>query len=127
MALVLTQAVLPKEGWLSDRQLDLSWLAAGFPEALHLENAAEFKAEARERGTRVYGVRLLYRPPGRPHLRPFRRVLGRLEGSRHKGGKLPGSDPHLNAGDPGRRTSRGLVLVSFTADVMRASPDQSSL
>jgi len=28
------------------------------PEALHMVNAAEFKAEALERGTREYGVRL---------------------------------------------------------------------
>ncbi len=58
VAPALTHAVLPKEGWLSDRQLELSWPAAGLPEALHLDNAAEFKAEALERGTREYGVRL---------------------------------------------------------------------
>ena len=49
VALALTQAVLPKEGWLSDRQLELSWPAAGLPEALHLDNAARPKRSSAER------------------------------------------------------------------------------
>jgi putative transposase len=89
VALVLTQAVLPKEGWLSDRQLALSWPAAGLPEALHLDNAAEFKAEALERGTREYGVHLLYRPPGRPHFGGhIERLIGTMMGAVHL---LPGT------------------------------------
>jgi len=94
VALALTQAVLPKEGWLSDRQLELSWPAAGLPEALHLDNAAEFKAEALERGTPEYGVRLFYRPPGRPHYGGhIERLIGTMMGAVHL---LPGttfSDP----------------------------------
>jgi putative transposase len=94
VALALTQAVLPKEGWLSDRQLDLSWPAAGLPEALHLDNAAEFKAEALERGTREYGVQLRYRPPGQPHFGGhIERLIGTMMGAVHL---LPGttfSDP----------------------------------
>ena len=89
VALALTQAVLSKEGWLSDRQLDLSWPAAGLPEALHVDNAAEFKAEALERGTREYGVRLLYRPPGRPHFGGhIERLIGTMMGAVHL---LPGT------------------------------------
>jgi putative transposase len=89
VALALTQAVLPKEAWLSDRQLALSWPAAGLPEALHLDNAAEFKAEALERGTREYGVRLLYRPPGRPHFGGhIERLIGTMMGAVHL---LPGT------------------------------------
>jgi putative transposase len=94
VALTLTQAVLPKGGWLSDRQLNLSWPAAGLPEALHLDNAAEFKAEALERGTREYGVQLRYRPPGRPHFGGhIERLIGTVMGAVHL---LPGttfSDP----------------------------------
>jgi putative transposase len=63
----LSHAVLPKDLWLSDRELDLDWLGCGLPESLHLDNAQEFKSEALERGTREYGIKLIYRPPGRPH------------------------------------------------------------
>lgn len=109
VALALTQAVLPKEGWLSDRQLDLSWPAAGLPEALHLDNAAEFKAEALERGTREYGVRLLYRPPGRPHFGGhIERLIGTMMGAVHL---LPGTT-FSDAKEKGAyRSEKGAVLT----------------
>src|SRR5271165_3237581 len=50
VALALTQAVLPKDLWLCDRELEMTWLACGLPELLHLDNAPEFKSEALERG-----------------------------------------------------------------------------
>jgi putative transposase len=67
VALALTQAVLPKDHWLCDRELDLAWPVSGLPELVHLDNAPEFKSEALERGTEEYGIKLLYRPTGRPH------------------------------------------------------------
>jgi len=104
VALALTQAVLPKGGWLSERQLALSWPAAGLPEALHLDNAAEFKAEALERGAREYGVQLLYRPPGRPHFGGhIERLIGTMMGAVHL---LPGttfSDPQEKGAYPSEK------------------------
>jgi putative transposase len=63
VALVLTHAVLPKDLWLADRQLDLSWPVAGVPETLHLDNAPEFDSQALVRGTQEYGIALQHRPP----------------------------------------------------------------
>jgi putative transposase len=109
VALALTQAVLPKEGWLSDRQLELSWPAAGLPEALHLDNAAEFKAEAIERGTREYGVRLLYRPPGRPHYGGhIERLIGTMMGAVHL---LPGTTFSDSAQKGAYRSENSAVLT----------------
>jgi putative transposase len=51
VALAISHAVLPKDLWLSDRELNLDWLSCGLPESLHLDNAQEFKSEALERGT----------------------------------------------------------------------------
>jgi putative transposase len=73
VALALTQAVLPKDLWLCDRELDLAWPACGLPELRHLDNAPEFKSEALEQGTREYGIKLLYLLTGRP------RFGGRIE------------------------------------------------
>jgi putative transposase len=47
VALALSHAVLPKDLWLSDRELDLDWLGCGLPESLHLDDAQEFKSEGR--------------------------------------------------------------------------------
>jgi putative transposase len=84
----------------------LSWPAAGLPEALHLDNAAEFKAEALERGTREYGVQLLYRPPGRPHFGGhIERLIGTMMGAVHL---LPGttfSDPQEKGAYPSEKAA----------------------
>jgi len=89
VALALSHAVLPKDLWLSDRELDLDWLGCGLPESLHLDNAQEFKSEALERGTREYGIRLIYRPPGRPHFGGhIERLIGTVMGAVHL---LPGT------------------------------------
>src|SRR6516165_681924 len=89
VAMALTQAVLPKDLWLCDRELDLTWPACGLPELLHLDNAPEFKSEALERGTQEYGIKLLYRPTGRPHFGGhIERLIGTVTGAVHL---LPGT------------------------------------
>jgi putative transposase len=72
VALTLAQSVLPKDLWLSDRELELEWPASGLPESLHLDNGAEFKSEALERGTREYGIDQRERFGRNPHVgEPF--------------------------------------------------------
>jgi putative transposase len=89
VALALAQAALPKDLWLCDRGLDLAWPACGLLEFLHLDNAPEFKSEALERGTREYGIKLLYRPIGRPHFGGhIERLIGTVMGAVHL---LPGT------------------------------------
>jgi putative transposase len=52
----LTHACLPKDRWIADRGLDLSWDVLGLPKALHMDNAREFKSEAIRRGCDEYGI-----------------------------------------------------------------------
>jgi putative transposase len=89
VALVLTHAVLPKDLWLADRQLDLSWPVAGVPETLHLDNAPEFDSQALVRGTQEYGIALQHRPPKQPHFGGhIERLIGTVMGAVHL---LPGT------------------------------------
>jgi putative transposase len=89
VALVLTQAVLPKDLWLADRQLDLSWPVAGIPERLHLDNAPEFNSQALGRGAQEYGIALEHRPPQQPHFGGhIERLIGTVMGEVHL---LPGT------------------------------------
>lgn len=89
VALVLAHAVLPKDRWLADRQLRVSWPIHGLPETLHLDNAGEFQSEAITRGAQEYGIALEYRPPGQPHFGGhIERLIGTTMGAAHL---LPGS------------------------------------
>jgi putative transposase len=67
VALALVQAVLPKDLWLADRELEVPWPMWGLPELLQLDNAPEFHSRALIRGAQKYGVRIDYRPPASPH------------------------------------------------------------
>ena len=67
VGLALAMAGLPKDRWLKDRGLKVRWAPYGLPMTLHLDNGAEFHSVALKRGCERYGIRLDYRPPGRPH------------------------------------------------------------
>lgn len=62
VALAVSQAVLPKADWLADRGIELSWIAHGLPEVIHVDNGREFHSRAFERGCQQYGIRIAYRP-----------------------------------------------------------------
>jgi putative transposase len=62
VGLALAMAGLPKDRWLKEQGLKIRWAPYGIPKVLHLDNAAEFHSVALKR----YGIRLEYRPPGRP-------------------------------------------------------------
>ena len=89
VALLLTHAVLPKETWLAERQIDLPWPVSGLPDRLHLDNAKEFHSRALSRGTQEYGMALEFRPPGAPHFGGhIERLIGTVMGKVHL---LPGT------------------------------------
>jgi putative transposase len=89
VALVLTHAVLPKELWLADRELDLPWPMFGIPDALHVDNGAEFHSLALARGAEEYGIRMTFRPPARPYFGGhIERLIGTVMGAVHL---LPGT------------------------------------
>jgi putative transposase len=67
VAMALSMACLPKTRWLKSLNLDLDWAMHGLPEVLHVDNGREFHSEALRRGCERHGIRLAYRPPGRPY------------------------------------------------------------
>jgi putative transposase len=66
VGLALAMAGLPKDQWLKEQGLKVRWAPYGIPKVLRLDNAAEFHSVALKRGCERYGIRLEYRPPGRP-------------------------------------------------------------
>ncbi|WP_052733064.1 helix-turn-helix domain-containing protein [Hymenobacter terrenus] len=64
--LCLAHAILPKETWLSEREVTGVWPCWGPMEALHLDNAKEFHGIMLQRASEYYGIKLLYRPRKRP-------------------------------------------------------------
>ena len=89
VALALAQAVLPKAGWLTEREIRLPWPVAGMPRSVHVDNGKEFHSLALERGCREHGIQLDYRPVRTPHYGGhIERLMGTLMGRIHA---LPGT------------------------------------
>lgn len=89
VALCLAHACLDKYPWLTERGLEISWPFAGLPEALHLDNAREFHAQALLYGCAEHGILINYRPVATPHYGGhIERLIGTLMGKVHL---LPGT------------------------------------
>jgi putative transposase len=67
VGLCLARVCSDKRPWLEGLGLGEDWPMGGKPRLLYLDNAAEFKSEALRRGCEQHGIRLDYRPVGRPH------------------------------------------------------------
>ena len=89
VALLISRIVQPKEEWLAHLGLNIDWPMHGIPQALHLDNAAEFRGRALRTGCAQYGIELQYRPVGRPHYGGHIERLNRTLMQRLKG--LPGA------------------------------------
>ncbi|MER9586637.1 transposase family protein [Mesorhizobium sp. M0276] len=89
VALCLSHAALPKEGWLAERDVNAPWPVRGIPERLHLDNAKEFRSEALKRGCEQYDIAIDYRPVRTPHYGGhIERLIGTMMGKVHL---LPGT------------------------------------
>lgn len=101
VSLCLSHACLPKDVWLRERNLDLSWPMYGLPEKLHMDNGPEFHAEALRRGAERYGIELVYRPVARPHYGGhIERFLGTLMHRIHSLPGQTGSNPQARGDYP---------------------------
>ena len=65
--LCLEHAMFPKDDWLKKHGITNDWPIWGKPICLHVDNAMEFRSHGLEDFCREYGVRLEYRPVGKPH------------------------------------------------------------
>jgi len=112
VALTLTHAVMSKDAWLADRELEVRWPVHGIPDLLHLDNASEFHSQALERGAEEYGVRLDFRPPGAPHYGGhIERLIGTTMGAVHL---LPGTT-FSNVAEKGDYSSESAACLAIYA------------
>ncbi|MFG6661325.1 Mu transposase C-terminal domain-containing protein [Sulfitobacter sp. 915] len=89
VALAIQHLVQPKFDWLEGLGIDADWPAEGLPEAIHVDNAKEFRSKAMKRGAEEHGISLQYRPIGAPHYGGhIERLIGTMMGAVHL---LPGS------------------------------------
>ena len=89
IGLCLLHAVYDKTAWLAERGIDAPWPVAGLPETLHVDNGADFRSRAFVRACQEEGIRITWRPPGKPHYGGhIERLIGIQMGAVHL---LPGS------------------------------------
>nr|WP_238988990.1 DDE-type integrase/transposase/recombinase [Arthrobacter ulcerisalmonis] len=89
VGLCLAHAGTDKRPWLESLGIEAQWPMSGKPRQLHLDDASEFKSEALRRGCEQHGIKLAYRPPGRPHYGGIvERVIGTAMQQIHE---LPGT------------------------------------
>lgn len=111
VGLCLAHAAGDKRPWLERLGVEADWSMSGMPKALYLDNAAEFKSEALRRGCEQHGIRLSYRPPGRPHYGGIvERVIGTAMRRIHE---LPGTT-FSNPVERGRYDSEKMAALTLT-------------
>ncbi|RWX58926.1 transposase, partial [Mesorhizobium sp. M4B.F.Ca.ET.089.01.1.1] len=89
VALATHHIVQPKEAWLAGLGIDAKWPTCGFPDAIHIDNAKEFRSRALQRGAEEYGIKIIHRPVATPHYGGhIERLIGTMMGAVHL---LPGT------------------------------------
>lgn len=85
----LSHAILPKEHWLVENEIDAAWPCWGFPRTVHADNAKEFRGRMLQLACDQYGINLEWRPVARPHFGAhIERLLGTFAKRIHA---LPGT------------------------------------
>ena len=68
VAMALRMSVLPKESLLREKGIDAKWPALGIPQTLYCDNAMEFRSGSLGRACFKYGIDIVQRPKGLPHM-----------------------------------------------------------
>src|SRR6516164_3640756 len=112
VSLVLSHAVLSKNSWLADRELqNLDWPMGGLPRFIHVDNAKEFHSRAVLRGCQEYGISIEHRPRGQPHFGGhIERLIGTMMGAVHL---IPGTT-FSNAKEKGSYDSEGRAVLTLS-------------
>jgi putative transposase len=102
-SLCILHAVFDKTAWLHEREIAEPWPVAGLPDTLHVDNGADFRSRAFQRGCEDAGVAITWRPPGEPRFGGHvERLIGTQMGRLHL---LPGTT-FSNADERGEYDSR---------------------
>jgi len=67
VGLCLVHAILPKENWLAKRDIKTPWPMWGLMDAVHADNAKEFRGNMLKRGVEEHGFDLYWRPVKTPN------------------------------------------------------------
>lgn len=67
VGMCLIHSMLPKEHWLAIRNIDASWPIWGKPDAVHADNAQEFRGRMLTRACDEYSIDIHWRPVARPN------------------------------------------------------------
>jgi len=70
---------------MAERGIDAPWSIGGLPEALHVDNGADFRSRAFERACRNHGIQIRWRPIGEPHFGGHIERLSTLDKFSHYG------------------------------------------
>lgn len=65
--LCISHAILPKEAWLQERDLNAEWPCWGVMGALHMDNAKEFRGDMLKVACQEYQIDIHLRPVKKPH------------------------------------------------------------
>ena len=89
VALAIQHLALSKEAWLSARNINADWPAAGLPDAIYVDNGKDFLSHALRRGAEEHGISLVHRPVATRHYGGhIERLIGTMMGAVHL---LPGT------------------------------------
>jgi len=104
LGLCMLNAVYDKSSWLKEREIDASWPAAGLPEAVHVDNGADFRSRAFSWACREEGIKVIFRPPRAPQYGGhIERLIGTMMGRVHFYPGSTFSNPIARQGNkPGR-------------------------
>lgn len=110
VSLAIQHLVQPKDEWLSDLDIKADWPATGLPEAIHVDNAKEFRSRSLKRGAEEHGISLIHRPVATPHYGGhIERLIGTMMGAIHM---LPGTT-FSNTQQRGEYNSEGKAAMTL--------------
>lgn len=65
VAMCISNTVLPKDELLLKLNVDSNWDVWGFPETIHVDNGADFRADAIKKAGLMHGINIEFRPVGK--------------------------------------------------------------
>ena len=79
VGLCLTHIAMDKAPWLAMLEINASWPIYGKPNIIHVDNGSDFHSNALIRGCLQHGIKIEYRPIGKPHYGGIiERVIGTM-------------------------------------------------
>ena len=66
IGICIAHSILPKDGWLLQRQIEASWPIRGVPATIMVDNALEFRSPDLAKACAAFGINIAWRPLGSP-------------------------------------------------------------